>query len=219
MRRSPSAFTLLELLVVISIIAVLASLMMPAIGMVRELAKRSNCLSRMHLIAAVCVTYATDNEHFMPGTADANKYHGYHFRPTEPDVRHDFGLVSLWLTGYYDSLTFPVCPGGTLKQATVSNGSGATNYYWRQTNGFLRYQDTAMARMALMVDMYYYIPTRPNHRGGLNILFGDGSAHWLSDPTGVWSNTTLPAANNVGPVFGKVDSPFLNVNLYFDDQY
>ena len=56
------AFTLLELLVVISIIAVLASLLMPAIKLVREAAYTARCASNMRQISLAYQGYATDQD-------------------------------------------------------------------------------------------------------------------------------------------------------------
>ena len=57
MRR---AFTLLELLVVISIIAVLSSLVFGAIGQVKSIAKRLTCANNLRQIGLGIVTYAND---------------------------------------------------------------------------------------------------------------------------------------------------------------
>ena len=56
------AFTLLELLVVISIIAVLAALLLPAIGMVRTAAQGARCQSSLRQIGLAAMAYADDND-------------------------------------------------------------------------------------------------------------------------------------------------------------
>jgi prepilin-type N-terminal cleavage/methylation domain-containing protein/prepilin-type processing-associated H-X9-DG protein len=61
-----TGFTLLELLVVVSIIAALAALLLPAIGMVRTAAKASDCLSRQHQIGLLFGAYITDNSGTYP---------------------------------------------------------------------------------------------------------------------------------------------------------
>ena len=214
-------FSLFELLVVISIIALLCALLMPVINLAREQARRTQCQARMHAIGLMCTAYATDNDQLLPATASANLYHGYHFRPFETDYRHDFGLTSLWLWGFIENgnLRIPVCPAGTMRAATTTNGVGETTYYWRSTANATRYLIGASARLALMVDRYYYVVLRPNHRAGLNVLFVDGSVRWKSDPEGKWSNTSFPGGNGVGPTFGRNDAPYGPITLYFDDLY
>ncbi|MRR10416.1 type II secretion system protein, partial [bacterium] len=56
--RRPAAFTLIELLVVIAVIAVLASLLLPALGRAKELARSTQCLGQMRQISLAIRLYA-----------------------------------------------------------------------------------------------------------------------------------------------------------------
>lgn len=58
--RPLGAFSLLELLVVISIIALLASMLLPAIGMVRRAARATSCQSNQHQIYLGIAMYSHD---------------------------------------------------------------------------------------------------------------------------------------------------------------
>ena len=64
------AFTLVELLVVISIIALLVSILLPALGKAREQAKRVICMTNLRSINLVFVQYLLDNEGKYPRGKD-----------------------------------------------------------------------------------------------------------------------------------------------------
>lgn len=59
------AFTLFELLVVISIVALLAALLLPAIGMVRSSAQAIQCKNNLRQFALINMVYAGDNDGFV----------------------------------------------------------------------------------------------------------------------------------------------------------
>ena len=67
---SHSGFTLVELLVVISIISMLMSILLPSLGRARELGKRVDCFSNMRQLTLALNFYAMDNEDKLcsPGT-------------------------------------------------------------------------------------------------------------------------------------------------------
>ncbi|CAN5827066.1 hypothetical protein BH09VER1_BH09VER1_42010 [soil metagenome] len=68
--RGLAAFTLIELLVTISIIAILASLLLPAVSTMQERAKTAKCSSNLRQIGAALLAFASEHNGLMPLAGD-----------------------------------------------------------------------------------------------------------------------------------------------------
>ena len=72
-RERESAFTLIELLTVIAIIGILAAILIPVVGSVRESARSSQCISNLRQIHTAFILYADDNEGRLPYGGNRNE--------------------------------------------------------------------------------------------------------------------------------------------------
>jgi len=106
----PIAFTLVELLVVISIIGLLAGLAVPAINGGLKSAKAGACLSNLHQIGVATIAYAADNSFKLPDAGASS-----------PEWATT--LASFVSTGTKSKKSIFVCPGceKAVQEATGSD--------------------------------------------------------------------------------------------------
>lgn len=69
----PRAFTLVEILIVLAIIAILAAILFPVFSQVRERARQSTCASNLKQIGVAVLMYTQDHDETLPRWGSFNK--------------------------------------------------------------------------------------------------------------------------------------------------
>jgi len=129
MNRARRGFTLVELLVVITIIAMLAALILPAVQMAREAARRATCINNQKQIALAVQNYESGKQKlppsYAPHSTTGTNYVGWVHALLPFLERTD--LAELYASNNLDTaqlkLNFLICPSGQPSQA-----SGPNNY-------------------------------------------------------------------------------------------
>lgn len=212
--RRGGGFSLVELLVLLAVMAILASLLIPGISSARDTAKRTQCTSNLRQIGVAAVLYAGDhNGWFPPFPSTAGWSPAYTVWNNPSGVAQWVYFGALYDQGYLTDGRVFYCPTALkgmydyasqwaprVKDKTVTQGF-RIGYVHRviDTTAISPVVGTLAAAAAgsrvLMTDIcvinysgHPLVPVHPNGQRGVNVLYGDG--HVKYDPTGnLWAHT------------------------------
>jgi len=226
-RPARGAFTLVELLVVIGIIAVLISVLLPALSRARQAARRMACLSNLRQIGQSFRLYETENRGYIPSAMT----HPTAVNPVWPHPGSWYGiqwnekiLPYLGVKTSYDydgeppsSMKVPVlvCPldsyGGTMSWDTAPRCSymynrGSDSYPFRMRKASMLKAQNGGTRSGIVIvaDNFYWGTQRVNNVGW--------SGNCLS--ANYFENT--PADTNFWPNYHPVKSRIERNALFLD---
>jgi prepilin-type N-terminal cleavage/methylation domain-containing protein len=114
------AFTLIEMLVVIAIIGILASLLLPALSRSKLQAKQTNCLNNLRQVTIGGLMYLNDGPHVFPMNI-----------PTLPN--YDPTVAPYWfqsLTNYGVTDKVRICPSTQAPSTPLVQAPGASDLAW-----------------------------------------------------------------------------------------
>jgi prepilin-type N-terminal cleavage/methylation domain-containing protein/prepilin-type processing-associated H-X9-DG protein len=145
--RKLKAFTLVELLVVVGIIAVLISLLMPALARTREHGNRIKCISNMRQIGMAFQSYLHENKLHFPDPAASNHYDswicwnpGWNDPSGTPRTLND-SAIGKYLGDQFNEAVFQ-CPSDQLQNRLAGSGAYRFSYtvnelvFQPRSNGF-----------------------------------------------------------------------------------
>lgn len=130
-RQPVEYFTLLELLIVIAIIAILASMLLPALSKARQAAQSSICKGNLKQLAAAMYSYADDYDGW--GTYFTNVDYGNGLYGPFDDWRYDYSLCPYLGTGKKTYGLNPpaassLCPSGRRDGTGAQTSTGQSNF-------------------------------------------------------------------------------------------
>jgi prepilin-type N-terminal cleavage/methylation domain-containing protein/prepilin-type processing-associated H-X9-DG protein len=131
-RPGRGGFTLVELLVVITIIAILIGLLLPAVQMAREAGRRADCLNKIHQIVIALQHHLEAHGSFPPGIASGTT--GSKAYVTGGNAAGSYVTGPNWLMNLFDELEMPVMARNVMLN-TRDDWTSQDDFDWKAPGG------------------------------------------------------------------------------------
>jgi prepilin-type N-terminal cleavage/methylation domain-containing protein len=188
-------FSLVEMLVVVAIIALLISILLPALGRARENTRRTVCASNQRQLVNGCIDYATANRTFLPGEG---------IRPREqqdPNYANDPAWRTMW-NGWISGYTPEKCteafycpsmaPKVTIATAWPAPMPWGGEYFW----GYIYFGHYLNASNGKAANWVASTPSaRRTNADPRTPIFGD----WVRGNLGQWGMIAHGKTGGLGP--------------------
>jgi prepilin-type processing-associated H-X9-DG protein len=180
MRGKVGAFTLVEILVVIGIIAILISILLPALSGARQSANTSTCANNLRRLQIASMTYATDNENFFPPahfflfTRNRHRWHGTRTSTNVNTPQGRFDFAGSPLKYYLDVDRIKLCPNFDPPKNGFEQSAGGYGYNAQYVGSSLA-MATGTMPPAMLESLFGNRPARVSQvkRPAETILFAD----------------------------------------------
>ncbi len=223
-RRAQAGFTLVELLVVMTIITLLAAMLLPALEKAMSVARKTCCANNERQVGLALQGYSSDYAEYLPVVSNWNAgfYPNYWQRALPPFIDSSAPATSAGLLKVVPVLQCPTHTETFVRLAASESrrssstfgmncnfGPNAQRNYWRRISRFSRPSGTLaitesgyfpVYNSQPQLDGYYLLKgaemynSTGVHAGGNNILWLDGHVAWWIDVT----RLTLPPYNSGG---------------------
>lgn len=210
------AFTLVELLVVIGVIAILMALLMPSLARAKAKANQTKCLNHLRQLDLALTMYAQDFDGEYPVRRVPPNAWPHKLKPYYADWQiircpsDRFGVAGLLANEQNPKLSFLMngfndhfvkvlstkdyqlhrtwrWPHG-MREADISNPSGTVLFGERRAGSYHVHMDIDQGNLGNDLEEIAH----KRHGRGSNFAFGDGSARWLAEnrelyPENLWA--------------------------------
>lgn len=175
--RGPTAFTLVELLVVIGIIAVLVSVLLPALNKARRRAVDTRCAANLRTLYLASVAYAIDNRGYFPYRPAGGGPH--RFKRSNYDLNPTFlqPYIVKTQSGRENAM---FCPALLEYRSPGLHGQYVENHLTYAFNNWLGDPNTPSERWAVPIPDLRTTRCKPYYALWNCLAFDRGNGQWLT---------------------------------------